>query len=80
MSWARHAVLTMVPISSNSVPASVGSRLIISCATSLPSDIPTLATSRLWVSLLCTKMLPGRGNTCVLFCMRRNGAENIRRS
>ena len=36
--------------------------------------------SRLWVSRLCTKTLPGRGNTCVLFCKRRKGAEKMRRS
>lgn len=44
------------------------------------SERPTLDTSRLWVRRLCTNTLPGSGNTCVLFCMRRKAAENIRRS
>ncbi len=80
-SWARQAVDTICPISSNSVPRSSGWRSFISRrATSLPSDIPTLATSSECVSRLCTKTLPGNGNTCVLFCSRRNGAENIMRS
>ena len=60
--------------------SSEGSRRHSWRATSEPSDIPTLATSRLWVRRLCTKTLPGRGNTCVLFCRRRKGAEKIRRS
>ena len=46
-------------------------------ATSFPKDMPTDATSRLCVSRLCTKMLPGSGNTCVLFCSLRNGAEKM---
>ena len=70
----------MVPISSKSVPRSSGCDSISTLATSLPSDMPTLATSRECVRRLCTKMLPGKGNTCVLFCKRRNGAEKMRRS
>ncbi|CCY65013.1 unknown [Prevotella sp. CAG:1124] len=80
MSCARHAVLTIVPICGNSVSASSGLCFITPWATSLPSESPTLATSRLWVRRLCTKILPGKGNTWVLFCMRLNGAENISRS
>ena len=80
MSWARQAVLTIVPICVKSVSASSGCLLTRAASTSLPSDMPTLATSRLWVSRLCTKMLPGSGNTCVLFCIRRKGAEKISRS
>ena len=76
-SCARHAVATICPICSTSESFSSGLFLTSSCATSLPSDIPTLATSSECVSLLCTKMLPGSGNTCVLFCSRRNGAEKI---
>jgi hypothetical protein len=49
-------------------------------ATLFPMDLPTQETSRLWVRRLCTNILPGSGNTCVLFCNRRNGAENISRS
>ena len=44
-------------------------------ATSSPSDLPSDDTSNEWVRRLWTKMLPGRGNTCVLFCKRRKGAE-----
>ena len=80
ISCAKHAIATTVPISSISVPASSGWRRITSLATSLPRDIPTLATSRLCVRRLWTKILPGKGNTCVLFCSRRNGAEKMRRS
>ena len=80
MSWARHAVLTMVPISGSIVSVKWLFPAIMRAATSLPSDIPTLATSSEWVRRLCTKMLPGSGNTCVLFCSRRNGAEKMSRS
>ena len=77
MSWARQADDTMVPISSKKESLNSGWRLSSSAITPSPSDFPTLATSRLCVRRLCTKMLPGSGNTCVLFCIRRNGAEKI---
>ena len=32
------------------------------------------------IEVVLTKMLPGRGKTCVLFCIRLKGAENISRS
>ena len=67
ISWARHAVATICPISSNRVPCSSGCFRVMARATSHPNDIPTLATSKLCVNLLWTKMLPGRGNTWVLF-------------
>ena len=79
-SWARQAALTMVPISSKRVSFNSGRFSMMRREISLPSDIPTLATSRLWVRRLCTKMLPGRGNTWVLFCKRRKAEEKIRRS
>ena len=77
MSCAKQAVDTMVPISSKRVEANSGCFFFNSRATSLPNDMPTHDTSRLWVSLLWTKTEPGRGNTCVLFCILRKGAEKM---
>ena len=79
-SWARHAADTMEPISVMCVSESAGCFFRSSAATSFPNERPTHETSRLWVRRLCTKMLPGSGNTWVLFCRRRNGAEKISRS
>ncbi len=80
MSCAKQAALTIVPISSNKVPFSSGCILLNSWTTSFPNDMPTHATSKLWVSRLCTNTEPGSGNTCVLFCNLRKGAEKISRS
>ena len=79
-SCARQAADTIEPISGRKELSSSGWRSRIALATSLPKDRPTQDTSRLCVSRLCTKILPGSGNTCVLFYRRRNGAENMRRS
>ena len=79
-SCARQAADTIEPISGRKELSSSGWRSRIALATSFPKDRPTQDTSRLCVSRLCTKILPGSGNTCVLFCRRRNGAENMRRS
>ena len=81
MSWARHAAPTIstmwLSFSAAAVPAYFGCSWIY---TSLASDLPTLDTSRLCVRRLWTKMLPGSGNTCVLFCNRRKGDEKTSRS
>ena len=77
---ARQAVATLCPISGMRLSMKSGFLAHRCWLTSLPSDMPTLATSSEWVRRLCTKTLPGRGNTCVLFCRRRKGAEKIRRS
>ena len=79
-SCARQAAETMAPISGRKLSASSGLRERMPRATSLPKERPTHDTSRLCVRRLWTKTLPGRGNTWVLFCRRRKGAEKIRRS
>ena len=79
-SWAKQAAETIAPISDTWVEASSGCLARSLVAMESPSDLPTQDTSRLWVNRLCTKMLPGSGNTCVLFCKRRKGAEKMRRS
>ena len=80
MSCARQPAEMMEPIS-----VMLSGRLspyfsLRSFATALPNERPTQDTSRLCVSLLCTKILPGRGNTCVLFCSLRKGEEKMSRS
>ena len=79
MSWARQAAETMEPISGKLTLPS-GYFCIRPLATLLPNERPTQETSKLCVKRLCTNILPGRGNTCVLFCKRRKGEEKIRRS
>ena len=79
MSCARQAAETIDPISCRLV-ASPPYFCIRRVAIFVPSDRPTHDTSKLCVSRLCTKMLPGRGKTCVLFCNRRKGEEKISRS
>ena len=79
-SCARQAAETIEPISGRKDSCSSGWRSRIAFATSFPNERPTQDTSRLCVSRLCTKILPGKGNTWVLFCSRRKGAEKMRRS
>lgn len=74
-SCARQAADTIEPISGRNESYSSGWRVSIALDTSLPNERPTHETSRLCVKRLWTKILPGRGNTCVLFCRRRKGAE-----
>ena len=79
MSCAKQAAETMEPISGKLMLPS-GYFRINPFETLLPSERPTQETSKLWVNRLCTKMLPGSGKTCVLFCSLRKGDEKIRRS
>ena len=65
-SCAVQAALTIVPISSKRVSFSSGRFSMIRFEMSLPNDIPTLDTSRLWVSRLCTKIEPEQGENLSL--------------
>lgn len=67
-SCARQATDTMAPISDRWLSFSSRCRASSFLVESLPNERPTHDTSRLCVSRLCTKIPPGSGNTCVLFC------------
>ena len=70
------AALTMVPISSKRASPQFRMRLHQHpCHIIAERHAPRLPTSKECVRRLCTKMLPGKGNTCVLFCKRRNGSR-----
>ena len=79
ISWARQAAETIEPISGK-FTLSPGYFCIKAFAILFPSERPTQETSKLCVNRLWTNILPGKGNTCVLFCKRRKGEENISRS
>jgi len=81
ISWARQAAATTSP-KWNFVKSffNFGFRPSIRSPTKLPSDLPTTETSKLWVNLVWTKSLSGRGNTCVLSCNLLKAGENTIRS
>jgi hypothetical protein len=51
--------------------------LEINSPAKLPKLLPTEETSRECVNLLCTKTLPGRGKTWVLFCNLLKAEEKL---
>lgn len=76
MSCAKQAVATMVGIS---VAARLSIRLLLAkySATKLAIERPTLATSKLWVNLLCTKISPGRETPVFYFVVYEIRARKL---
>lgn len=76
ISWARQAADTMEPISGKLILPS-GYFWISPFATLLPNERPTQDTSRLCVSRLCTKILPGRGIPVSCFVVFGKGMRKL---
>ncbi len=80
MSCARAAAATIAPKSLAWYPWMVcrcGYFSISFAPTFLPSVLPTTLTSKLWVSLVCTKSVWDKGMTWVLSCKLLNSEEKI---